>query len=97
MVAAVAESVLTPQEALSDRLLWSQLSGDAHALTWQLVGRSTFMQRVGGGIAGFAASGDLVELADLFGTCYRLTRRGWSLFDRRCETTAPGAGLVSGT
>lgn len=36
-------------------------------------------------MAEFAAGGDLVELADVFGKVFSLTKRGWSLFDRRCE------------
>lgn len=86
VVGAAAEVVFSPSAALDVRLLWRLMSGDAHALTWQLVGRSTLTQHVGGGMAEFAAGGDLVELADVFGKCYRLTKQGWSLFDRRCET-----------
>lgn len=85
IVRVVSEFVFAPQEALNVRLLWRQLSGDAHALTWQLVGRSSHAQHVGGGMAEFAAGGDLVELADVFGKVFSLTKRGWSLFDRRCE------------
>jgi len=85
VVGAAAGVVFIPRDALDVRLLWRQLSGDAHALTWQLAGRSTLAQHVGGGMAEFAAGGNLPDLADVFGKCYRLTKRGWSLFDRRCE------------
>lgn len=57
VVPVVASSVFAPREALDVRLLWRQLSGDAHALTWQLVGRSRLGERVGGGMAEFAAGG----------------------------------------
>jgi len=86
VVRVVSASVFDPRDALDVRLLWRQLSGDAHGLTWQLVGRSRFSQRVGGGMAEFAAGGDLVELAGVFAKVYRLTKQGWSLFDRRCES-----------
>lgn len=85
VVSEVAVTVFDPQEAFDVRLLWRQLSGDAHALTWQLIGRSSLAQNVGGGMAEFAAGGNLAELADAFDKVYRLTKRGWSLFDRRCE------------
>lgn len=88
VVSVVAASVFDPQEAFEVRLLWRQLSGDAHALTWQLIGRSSLAQNVGGGMAEYAAGGNLVELADAFDKVYRLTKRGWSLFDRRCEASA---------
>lgn len=92
VVSAVAATVFGPREALDVRLLWRQMSGDAHALTWQLVGRSRLAQNVGGGMAEFAAGGDLVELAYVFGKVHRLTKRGWSLFDRRCEATTARSG-----
>ena len=44
IVRVVSEFVFAPQEALNVRLLWRQFSGDAHALTWQLVGRSSHAQ-----------------------------------------------------
>lgn len=85
IVRAAAESVFSVQEALEVRLLWRQLSGDAHALGWQMLARSGPPRRVGRGMAEFAAGGDLADLADVFDKFFRLTRRGWSLFDRRCE------------
>lgn len=85
VVSAAAASVFDPPEALDVRLLWRLLSGDAHALAWQLLGRSNLARHVGGGMAEFAAGGNLVELSDAFSKVYRLTKRGWSLFDRRCE------------
>ena len=88
VVGVVAASVFKPAESLDVRLLWRQLSGDAHALTWQLAGRSSPVRSVGAGMAEFAAGGNLALLADAFGKLYRLTKRGWSLFDRRCESLA---------
>lgn len=88
VVRAVAASVFGEREAFDVRLLWRQLSGDAHALTWQMLGRSNLAQNVGGGMAEFAAGGNLVELSDAFGKVHRLTKRGWSLFDRRCTAAS---------
>ncbi len=85
VIDVVSRDVFDPSEALEVRLLWRQMSGDAHALTWQLIGRSQSYRDAGAGMAEFAAGGDLVQLADAFDKVFRLASRGWSLFDRRCE------------
>jgi len=34
----------------------------------------------------FLAGGDLESLAEAFKITYRMLKRGWSLFDQRCES-----------
>ncbi|GAA1337707.1 hypothetical protein [Arthrobacter roseus] len=67
-------------------LLWRQMSGDAHALTWALAQRVVFQPAVKGqplstGIAG----GSLEEIAQPFEASFQILKRGWALYDRRCE------------
>lgn len=75
-----------PLEAAFVKPLWHELSGDAHALGWSVMTRSTTLaERDGGGMAVFKTGGDLMRLRDAFLLSYRILRQGWSLFDRRCE------------
>lgn len=73
------------REAL--RGLWRQMSADAHVLGWSLFQRATWGpadRRTG---IGEGKSGGTPELvAESFLGSYRLLKRGWSLFDQRCET-----------
>lgn len=78
-------AVLDTQEAARTQLLWRLMSGDAHALGWPIMVRATEIQPVGGGLGEFRAGGDVVALSDAFLKCHRITKAGWSLFDRRCE------------
>lgn len=68
------------------RRMWREMSADAHVLGWSLLQRTTFDQadrRTGVGEG--KAPGDPEHVAEAFVASYRLLRRGWSLFDRRCE------------
>ncbi|SIR79423.1 hypothetical protein [Microbacterium sp. RURRCA19A] len=72
------------REAL--RGLWRQMSADAHVLGWSMFQRATFGppdRRTG---LGEGKAGGVPELvAEPFLGSYRLLKRGWSLFDQRCE------------
>lgn len=75
--------------------LWKHLSGDAHGLGWPLLTRPSTQRtsaghRSGDGVrmAEFASGADIWEIARGFRAAYLMLRRGWSLFDQRCE--APG-------
>jgi hypothetical protein len=72
----------------SGLMMWRQMSGDAHVLSWSLAQRTTFSGRPDAeGLSLGEAAGDLGEVADAFYLGYRLLKVGWGLFDRRCETT----------
>lgn len=65
--------------------LWSAMSGDAHALGWQLISRrSGAMTSDGSGLATMIASASIESLAEPYLGAYKLVKRGWSLFDQRC-------------
>lgn len=85
VIGQVADELFDGMTAFEVKRLWQQMSGDAHSLMWAVVGRSTLTRHVGGGMAEMAAGGDLTAVADAFGKIFKITRRGWSLFDRRCE------------
>lgn len=82
---ASVDSFADPAQQAHARLLWNLMSGDAHALGWPLTlrGRDWAKDRDGLGVA--AASGDLLDVAQPYVASFRLTKRGWSLFDRRAE------------
>lgn len=67
-------------------LLWMELSSDAHSLGWSILTRATLDSHETSGMATFKAGGDLEPLAEAYMIIYRLLKRGWSLFDQRCET-----------
>ena len=83
---AAADVYRDPERRAEVRLLWMQMSGDAHVLGW-----SMFMRSEPGttdrltGIAEFAAGGSFKSVAQPFIASYQILRRGWSLYDRRCE------------
>lgn len=93
IVAMAAQAAITkPGQRLAVPILWAQLSGDAHGLPWpMLTRRSTqavaLSRRPGESLrmAEFSAGGDIEEVAECFLAAYGLLRRGWSLFDQRCE------------
>ena len=69
-------------------LLWRQMSGDAHSMSWPIVMRAQGQvvdhdRRTG--MATFAATGTMQAIAQPFKLSLDLLQRGWSLFDRRCE------------
>lgn len=75
-----------PERRAEVRLLWMQLSGDAHVLGW-----SMFMRSEPGptdrltGLTEFAAGGSFRSVAQPFVASYEILRQGWGLYDRRCE------------
>lgn len=75
-----------PQRQSQVRLLWMQMSGDAHVLGWSVFMRADFGpadRRTG--FAQLAAGGSLKAIAQPFVASFELLRQGWSLYDRRCE------------
>jgi hypothetical protein len=73
------------------RLAWNTLSCDAHALGWSLMQRADFGAAGGPdrstGLSVGVAGGNLGELAGWYDLAMNTLRRGWKLFDRRCEGT----------
>jgi hypothetical protein len=68
------------------RLLWRQMSADAHVLGWSVFQRATvqtFDRRTGIGV--MESGGDLAHLAEPFAAAHLILKEGWSLFDRLCE------------
>ncbi len=75
-----------PDLELEVNLLWRKLSGDAHALTWALAQRTIFQPTRAGEILSEGTSGgSLEEVAQPFEASFRILKRGWSLYDQRCE------------
>lgn len=72
-------------KATSIRRQWAELSGDAHALGWQLVSRRTSpMTRERGGFRVTATEGTIEQIAEPYLAAFHVLKRGWGLFDRRC-------------
>ncbi|WP_156368361.1 hypothetical protein [Arthrobacter sp. Leaf137] len=70
----------------SVNLLWRQMSGDAHALAWALTLRATLDGPKDGALLTTGmAGGSLKDISEPFEASFRILRRGWSLFDQRCE------------
>lgn len=66
--------------------LWRQTSGDAHALSWSLALRATIgTAEKGQVLSSGAAGGSLQAIAEPFEASFKILKRGWSLFDQRCE------------
>ncbi|MFT3834395.1 MAG: hypothetical protein QM711_13905 [Micropruina sp.] len=84
--AAAADVYQDPQRRAEVRLLWMQLSGDAHVLGWSMFMRSepVMTDRLTGLIE-FAARGSVKSIAQPFIASYEILRQGWSLYDKRCE------------
>ncbi|GAB3162213.1 hypothetical protein GCM10027258_80880 [Amycolatopsis stemonae] len=71
------------------RLAWNTLSSDAHVLMWSIATRADF-QAAGPadratGLSVGIAGGQLGDLAGWYDLTMNTLRRGWRLFDRRCE------------
>ena len=66
--------------------LWRQMSGDAHSLSWALNLRASFSASAKGALLSEAqVGGSLKDIAEPFEAAYLILKRGWSLFDQRCE------------
>ncbi|MFJ2470770.1 hypothetical protein [Glutamicibacter sp. NPDC087583] len=71
---------------LEVNLWWRRLSGDAHSLTWSMAQRTVFLASKPGQILSEGvAGGSLEEVAQPFEASYQILKRGWSLYDQRCE------------
>ncbi|MBG6181825.1 hypothetical protein [Arthrobacter sp. CAN_A1] len=78
-----------PGKQNSVMLLWRQMSGDAHALTWALTLRATLgPPQKGEPLTAGTATGSLEAIAEPFAASFLLLKRGWSLFDQRCEAAS---------
>lgn len=84
---ASADTFSDPAEQSDAKLLWNLMSGDAHALGWSVAIRGLDWARDRDGLGVAAAPGDLLDIAQPYVASFRLTKRGWSLFDRRAEGT----------
>jgi hypothetical protein len=69
------------------RLLWRQMSADAHTLVWSVIQRRHAAGPEGpDGLAVHQIGEGMIQhIAQPFECSYRLLKRGWSLFDQRCE------------
>lgn len=71
------------------RLAWNTLSCDAHALMWSLAQRADFGASGGPdratGLSIGTVRGNIGDLAGWHDLAMNTLRRGWRLFDRRCE------------
>jgi len=75
------------------KLLWRQMSADAHVLGWSVFQRATISSsdlRTGLGV--LQSAGDLEHVAEPFVAIHQLLKEGWSLFDRLCESSKSQAG-----
>lgn len=68
------------------RLLWRQMSCDAHVLGWSMWmrGQTGPTSRTTGLSTG-TVTGDVGQIAQPFIASFDLLKRGWSLYDQRCE------------
>lgn len=68
------------------RLLWRELSSDAHVLGWSMYGRAIFAPSdARTGLSVGQAGGSIEHIAQSFVCAHLLLREGWSFYDRRCE------------
>lgn len=84
----VADYMFGNDEARAASIMryWSELSGDAHALGWQLVSRRTSpLMREPGGFRLASTEADISHIADPYLASFTVLKRGWSLFDQRCS------------
>jgi len=71
------------------RLLWRQMSADAHVLGWSVVQRAQRQTpERKSGLSIHEIEGDAKHIAQPFVCAFEILRRGWSLFDQRCEGTS---------
>lgn len=66
------------------KLLWREMSADAHILGWAVFLRGTFAPPEPGSQLSLGTSSDnLEDMADAFLAVHALLKQGWTLFDRR--------------
>lgn len=69
------------------KLLWRQMSADAHVLGWSMFQRGNVVTPGHpSGMGVLESGGDLSHVAEPFVAIHRLLKEGWSLFDRLCES-----------
>lgn len=72
-------------KSASIKVQWAELSGDAHALGWQLLARRTApMTRHPSGLRSTAVLSQIEHLGEPYLAAYAVLQRGWSFFDQRC-------------
>ena len=68
------------------RLLWRQMSADAHVLGWSIAQRGKVLRSdPSTGLGVMVTGGDVQQIAEPFLASHLLLRKGWSLFDQLCE------------
>lgn len=67
------------------RMHWRRLSGDAHALGWQLLVDGVQKQRTVGHMFEGTLAADEANTMRHFLTAATMLKRAWSLFDQRCS------------
>ena len=73
---------------LEVNLWWRRLSGDAHSLNWAMAQRTVFHSSgTRGTLSEGVAGGSLEWVSQPFEVSYQVLKRGWSLYDQRCEAT----------
>ena len=85
MISDAIDDVYADEERrIAGKLLWRELSADAHVLGWAVFQRSTFAPTaVGADLAVGLTSDKLDDLAEAFLVAHALLERGWELFDQR--------------
>lgn len=73
------------QNAAIIRLHWRRLSGDAHALGWQLLLDGVQQERTVGHMFEGKLMSDEANTYRHFTSAASMLKRGWSLFDQRCD------------
>jgi hypothetical protein len=75
------------QRRSAGKLLWRQMSADAHVLGWSMFQRGIVVTpRHHSGMGVLESGGELSHVAEPFVLIHRLLKEGWSLFDRLCES-----------
>jgi hypothetical protein len=87
LIDVAAAIVFTEQgQRESVRTLWRQMSCDAHVLGWSIAMRGKLLESNSGtGLATFTVQGGLGDIAQPYVASFRLLKKGWSLYDQRCE------------
>lgn len=85
MISDALDDVYDDEERrIAGKLLWRELSADAHVLGWAVFQRSTFVPTApGADLAMGLTSVKLDDLAEAFIVAHALLERGWVLFDQR--------------
>lgn len=87
MIAAALDFTFKDRAKREDGLLlWRQMGSDAHVLGWSTALRHHSVEPDRkSGLAVVTVRGSAQHIAQPFVCSFELLKRGWSLFDRRCE------------